>query len=248
MTRPPQGRSALRNSDDMAKISIGGSSVSSLHKDEDEFKRVLSRLCSAKTLEENAVTSFHSRLERIVDQWLSDQGRADVSPVARALSSIHKNLQEVVTALTGHDTGLRTSNEIEVVTQLKIRLARDPNVGSIDRAWELLTAFRREAHKVAHASHVTAAELCSQHGEKGRPRLDWYDDFTAVLLEVADNAGVKPDLYKDRDSSLRGGWLLEAAVALEAFLYPDMRSETAEACGKRLERSQKRLKYRQRQK
>ncbi len=43
------------------------------------------------------------------------------------------------------------------------------------------------------------------------------------------------------------GWLLNAAQALEAFLDPQMRSSSAEACGKRLERSKKRLKQKHRQ-
>ena len=48
-------------------------------------------------------------------------------------------------------------------------------------------------------------------------------------------------------SGARGGWLLDAAQALETFLDPQMRSPSAEACGKRLERSKTRLKQKHRQ-
>jgi hypothetical protein len=231
----------------MAKIPTSGGSVSTLYGDEDEFKRVLSRLYRKTIVDDAAVHGFYSRLERIADQWLSDQGRADTSPVARALSSIHRNLHKVEKALSGSDTGLHNSNEIEVVTQLKVRLAKDPKVGSIDRAWDLLTAFRHDARRVAHASLVTAAELSGHQGSRGRTRLNWYDDFTAVLLDIADKAEAKPDLYKDRQTGIRSGWLLEAALALEAFLYPAMWSQSAEACGKRLERSKARLEDSRRQ-
>jgi len=78
--------------------------------------------------------------------------------------------------------------------------------------------------------------------------LDWYDDFTALLLDIANMAGVKPTLRKDRSIGARSGWLFEAAQALESFLYPEMRSPSPEACGKRLERSQRRLRERERQK
>jgi hypothetical protein len=76
---------------------------------------------------------------------------------------------------------------------------------------------------------------------------EWYDEFTALLLEVADTAGVEPRLGKDGISGAWVGWLLGAAQALEAFLDPQMRSPSAEACGKRLERSKKRLKQKHRQ-
>src|SRR6266571_4101314 len=61
----------------------------------------------------------------------------------------------------------------------------EPSVGSIDEAWDLLYSFRKGAARIAHASLVTAAELSGRQGSKGRPRLDWYDDFTATLLDIA---------------------------------------------------------------
>ena len=57
-------------------------------------------------------------------------------------------------------------------------------------------------------------------GKSGRPQPDWYDEFTALLLEIAKTAGVEPRLSKDRISGARGGWLLDAAQALETFLDP----------------------------
>jgi hypothetical protein len=89
--------------------------------------------------------------------------------------------------------------------------------------------------------------LSDRSAERGRPVLDWYDDFTALLLDIANMAGVKPTMRKDRISGVRSGWLFEAAQALEPFLYPDMRSPSAEACGTRLERSMRRLRQRARQ-
>jgi hypothetical protein len=84
-------------------------------------------------------------------------------------------------------------------------------------------------------------------GESGRPQAEWHDEFAALLLEVAETAAVEPRLNKDRISGARVGWLLDAAQALEAFLHPQMRSLTAEACGKRLERSKTRLNQKHRQ-
>jgi hypothetical protein len=89
---------------------------------------------------------------------------------------------------------------------------------------------------------VSARDLKQRVGKSGRPQSDWYDDFTRLLLDIAHKAGVKPRLSKDRSFGTRAGWLLDAAQTLETFLDPQMRSPSAEACGKRLERANKNLK------
>jgi hypothetical protein len=134
-----------------------------------------------------------------------------------------------------------------MVSQLATILALDPEVGSRQQADKLIASFRGDAAKLAHACLVVALDLKQTVGESGRPRAEWHDDFVALLLEVAETAGVEPRLSKDRISGARGGWLLDAAQALEAFLDPEMRSSSAEACGKRLERSKTRLRQKHRQ-
>jgi hypothetical protein len=94
---------------------------------------------------------------------------------------------------------------------------------------------------------VAYADLNRKAANEGRAPLLWYDDFTALLLDIADKAGVEPALGKDRVDRVRTGWLFKAAQALEPFLDPFMRSPSAEACGKRLERSKKRLARARRQ-
>jgi hypothetical protein len=100
---------------------------------------------------------------------------------------------------------------------------------------------------LAHACLVVALDLKQSAGKSGRPLSEWYDEFTALLVELAETEGVEPRLSKGRISGARVGWLLDAAQALEAFLDPRMRSPSAEACGKRLERSKTRLKQKHRQ-
>jgi hypothetical protein len=127
-------------------------------------------------------------------------------------------------------------------------LALDPTVGSHHKAEQLLSAFHQEAARVAHVCLVARADLPDSPGERGRSALDWYDDFTALLLDIAVTAGIEPALKKDRITRARSGWLFEAAQSLEPFLYREMRSPSPEACGKRLERSRTRLRERERQK
>jgi hypothetical protein len=79
-------------------------------------------------------------------------------------------------------------------------------------------------------------------------RYEWYDEFTALLLQIAERAGLEPTLKKDKSTRVRSGWLLDAALAFETSLDRLMRSPSSEACGKRLERSLGRLPNAKRQK
>jgi hypothetical protein len=123
----------------------------------------------------------------------------------------------------------------------------DPTLGP-QSADELLRSFRVEADRIAHVCLVAAADLPQGPGERGRRAHKWYDEFTAFLLQIAEKAGFEPTLRKDRITGVRSGWLLDAALVLETFLDPLMRSPSSEACGKRLERSLGRLPKAKRQK
>jgi len=117
----------------------------------------------------------------------------------------------------------------------------------LSRADEKLASFQQQCSEMAQVFWVAFVMLREGRGKGGRKELDWYDDFTELLLEIAQLANIEPNLHKDRSTGERGGWLFQAAQALEYFLYPPMRSPSPEACGKRLERSLKRLKQRHRQ-
>ena len=105
----------------------------------------------------------------------------------------------------------------------------------------MISRFQEEAAKIGHVCLVAYADLNRKAPNEGRDPLLWYDEFTALLLDIAAKAGDNPTLGKDRITGARTGWLFEAAQALEPFLFKFMRSPSAEACAKRLERSKKRL-------
>jgi hypothetical protein len=101
---------------------------------------------------------------------------------------------------------------------------------------------------MSHACLVAARDLKQTVvGKSGAPQQHWHDELTALLLEVAKMAGVAPRFGKDSIANEWVGWLLDAAQSFETFLDPRMRSPSAEACGKRLERSKRRLKRKHRQ-
>ena len=208
---------------------------------------MLVELCPDGKFSASDIREFYGRLMQIIGQWSAEDNRLDIAQLVQTFTAMSKELKKVAEILSGHEAGLHQTHDIEVVSQLAMILALDPEVGSRRQADQLIRSFRSDAAKVAHACLVVAFDLKQTVGKSGRPQAEWHDEFTAFLLEVAETAGVEPRLSKDRISGARVGWLLDAANALEAFLDPRMRSPSAEACGKRLERSKKRLRQKHRQ-
>jgi hypothetical protein len=214
---------------------------------EADLRDVLADLCPQTVFAESNVEVFYSKLKYILELWSAEHNRRDIAPLVKTFTAMGKELKKVAEILSGHETGLHEIYDIAIVSQLAMILALDPEVGSRQQADKLIASFRGDAAKLAHACLVSAYDLKQTVCESGRPQAEWHDEFTALLLEVAETAGVEPRLSKDRISGERGGWLLDAAQALEIFLDPQMRSPSAEACGKRLERSKTRLNRKHRQ-
>jgi hypothetical protein len=233
----------------MARFPSSGSGIVSPIRVEAELGEVLADLCTSYTFDELAIDEIYLKLGIIVGKWLSEQERVEVDPIAKALLRMARNLSEVSHLMSGLELGLRNRFEITVASHVAKYLALEPTIGSADKARELMSSLRRQADQVSHVCMVGYVDLSNQAGKRGRLASEWYDDFTALLLEVAAKAGVQPRNSKNRDSTkIRSGWLFDAAMALETFFYRDMRSPSAEACGKRLERSRKRLRAPARQK
>jgi hypothetical protein len=214
--------------------------VATPFRDKAALTRVLSELRISPAIDQAVIHKIYLRLGVIIDKWLTEQGQVEVLPVAKKLLWIARNLGKVSQCMSGLETGFQTSFDIALASQVQKYLALDPTVGSSDRAHEIINAFRQEAARIAHICMIAHADLSIEAGKDGRRALDWYDDFTRLLLEIAERSGIEPTLGKDRITRIRSGWLLDAAQALETFLYPHMRSPSVEACGKRLERGRNR--------
>src|ERR1700730_12345315 len=222
----------------MPRLRVSGSSIVSPVRDEGELKRVVS--CLGVDLSPAAAHELHVKLAVIIGQWMAEQQRLEVSSVSGALLSTARNLNEAAVTLGGFETGLHSGLEIAVATRIARYLAVVPGVSSLAEAQELISSFRHEATRIAHVCMVARADLPDR--SERRQALDWYDDFTALLLELANQAADAWTRWKGRDR-VRIGWLIEAARALESsFLYREMRSPSSEACGKRLQRSRRRLR------
>jgi hypothetical protein len=232
----------------MTRLPASGARIDTPRRAKGELKAVLCDLRVAQVLDEAAQHELYWNLGEIIGQWSRERERLEVSPVAKALLSMANNLSEVSRLLGGLETGIHSDLEMAVSSRVANLLSMDPTVGS-HSAQDLLTSFRAEADRIAHVCMIAMAELPQVPGERGRWAYEWYDTFTALLLQIAEKAGVEPTLGKDRKTKVRTGWLLDAALAFETFLDRFMRSPSSEACGKRLERSLGRLpQAKQRQK
>jgi hypothetical protein len=225
----------------MARVVTSGATIVTPHRTEAELRKVLKDLCPEAKLTASEIKNLYWRLGAVIGRWSAEQNRLNTIRVARALTAISKNVTAATRVLSAHQTGIHDIRDIEVVSQLKIVLAADPQVGSFQKADELISS-RENPAKLAHACLIAARNLKKQVGKSGRPQADWHDDFTALLFDIAKKSRTKPNLWKARSTDERGGWLFDAARRLESFLDQKMVTGGEEATGTRLDRSKRRLK------
>jgi hypothetical protein len=221
----------------MARLPTSGASLMTPCRNESELKRVLSKLCPANTFDDDVVHAYYVKLASLIGGGLSGMGRLEASPVKKTLLETAKNLSAASTILGGLETGLHGDLELEVTRRVQNMMELDPEIGSL--ASDRLTSFRRDADSISHACLNAAFDLPSGPEKRGRRAKDWYHSFAALLLSIAEDAGIRPTLYKDRQSEHESpkGWLLDAARELETFLPTAMHSPSDVARYKRLERS-----------
>jgi hypothetical protein len=222
----------------MKQLQIRGASVATPMLGEPELEHALAKLGVAAVFSEADIHETYMEIAGVYGAWLAEEESKEVSSLASGLLRTGKNLIEASKLLGGRQTGLRNQVELEVTSRVIEIMGSDPTVGNSE---ELIAAFQKNAASVGHACLIAYADLERKASNDGRAPNLWYDKFTAVLLRIASKAGIDPNLNKDRIDQTRGGWLFIAAQALEPFLDPHMRSPSPEACGKRLERSCKRL-------
>ena len=225
----------------MRKLPIRGASLAAPAHSKGKLRDVLGKLGVIAAFSDADVDQLYMAIAQVFGAWLAEQEAMQVTPVASALRNVGKSLMETSKLFQGRETGLRNQVELGVTSLAAEFLALDPTVGGLEKAQLQISTFQKEAVRISHACLIAYADLTRKLPNDGRAPSLWYDEFTALLLGVAQKAGIEPNLNKDRTSQERGGWLFDAAQALEPFLDPWMRSPSPEACGKRLERSRKRL-------
>lgn len=230
----------------MRRLPISGASSAGGELTRANLSDALERLRVGHAFDDVALDDLYSELGQITGSWLAIEQSKEAAPVRSALRKLGKDLVAAAQLLSGNETGIRTTAEIFATRLTKDVLALDPTMET--DAGEFLVKFRRDAARVGHACHIAAADLSRKSDLKGKEKLSWYDDFTKLLRSIAERAKVRPTLGYDPESNIHCGWLLDAAQEMEAFLAPKMRSPKIRSCGRRLERSLKRLGQQQPQK
>ena len=157
---------------------------------QEDLRDVLVDLCPQTVFANSDLEVFYSKLQSMLGLWIADTNRLDVATLAKTFTTTGKELNKIANILRGHETGLHEIHDTEIVSQLRDILALDPEVGSRQQADDLIALFRGSAAKVAHACLVAAHDLKLTVGESGRPPAEWHDQFTALLLAIAERAGL----------------------------------------------------------
>jgi hypothetical protein len=119
--------------------------------------------------------------------------------------------------------------------------ALDSTVGE-DRAQDMVLDYRNHTVEIAGACRMALEDLERIRGVDGRPSVDWFGGFVAVLLFVAARNGIRPTVSIDQWTGLPQGRFFNLAVGFEKLLHISMRSATRGALGQRLKRELRRLK------
>ena len=250
MAHPNRAMRMQPGNDNMGQMPASGAAISAPFGSKDELRRALVDLGVGNAFGADVIDSVYWRLGQIIGSSHQERERLEVETVAKALLATANHSNELSKILGGLESGLHDGIEISVAAEIAKHLALDPQVNSLRNAHDIMSAFQQETARIAHVCMVARAALPDQPSKGGRPPIGWYDDFTSLLLEIADRGGVDPALRRDRITG-PSGWLLDAAQALEAFLDWKIGgkrhsshmncSPSLEACAKRLERSLKRL-------
>jgi|GEM_PF-1439834 hypothetical protein len=227
----------------MAKLPRSGVAYQCLNECECTLPEIMVSL-GLKPLSKSAERKLRDQLGFALAQWEEPYTAVEVEDVVSSLNAHAKRLDKLAPLAAVAKGGFCRSDEIEVACRLAQILSEDPTIGRIEAAYAYLEDFWNRAGVIAAACRSAATRLEATVGKDGHPRYDWYDGFTAVLIDVCQQNGIEPKVGIDRISGKPVGRLVEIAPVFERLILPKMRSPTPQALVKRLQRSRKRLEKR----
>ena len=168
---------------------------------------------------------------------LNPNNRLQVNDIVATLEAISSHLRAVDPPLRGCEFGIRDIHDIEVAKKVTEFLAMNPEIGP-EIADEFLSDFCDRLNTVSHACFVAATDLKSIKGKGGRRELAWFDDFTRLLMSIAERNGISTTKVQGR--------FLDLASGFEQLFHPTMgmRSPSRAALAKRLSRAVKDFRQR----
>jgi hypothetical protein len=224
----------------MAKLPRTGVAYQCLDEREVTLAEIVASL-GLKPRSKKAEREIRNRLGFALAKWDEPYTALQIKDVAGSLNAHAKRLDE--TAPLGSITrpGFAREPDIAVSGQLVQILASNPAMGSVEAAHEYLRNFCDRTSMMASTCRAAARSLQSRKGQGGKPPYRWYDEFTAVLLDICKQNKIEPTVGIDRISGEPVGTLPKIASAFERLLPPKMRSRKPATMVKRLQRGLNRL-------
>lgn len=225
-----------------------GFSLGSLYEVETDLKKVVSDL-KLDAMSSDDEAKIRGKLAEIIGRGLDAMelskklnpgGKLQTKLIVNNLKAVAGSLREAETILRGLETGFRRSHEIDVAIRIREALRKNPKLKK--NADQFLGDFCDRSKTISQAC-LAAAELVKSTKRKGgRKPIDWYDDFTRLLVFIAKRNNIRPTIVVDRVTRKARGRFLELAAGFERLLYPAMRSPSRAALASRLSRSLRRIK------
>ena len=227
----------------MAKLPRTGVAYRSLDEHEVTLAEIVASL-GLKRLNKRAEREIRDRLGFALATWDEPYSALQIKDVAGALKAHARRLDQIAPLGTITRPGLAREHDIAVGGCLVQTLASAPTIGSVEAAHDYLRSFSEKAHTIASCCRDAAANLQSRKGHAGKARYGWYDEFTAVILDICKQNKIKPTIGIDPISDEPVGTVPKIALAFERLMPPKMRSPKPAAMVKRLQRSLGRLQAR----
>jgi hypothetical protein len=227
----------------MAKLPRTGVAYQCLYECDGTLAEIVASL-DLKPLSKKAEREIRHRLGLALAKWEEPYTALQIKDVVSSLKAHARRLDEVASLGTVTRMGFVRGEDIAASGQLVQFLTSNPAIGSIEAAHAYLEDFCHRAGIIASACWAAASRLQSMKGQSGKSRYGWYDELTAVLLEVCKRNKIEPTVGIDRISGEPVGTLSRIAPGFERLLLPKMRSRKPAAMVKRLQRSLGRLEQR----
>ena len=202
----------------MAKLPKTGVTYSSLYEKDCTLAEVIKNL-GLKSLSRKAERQIRDRLGFALGTWEAPHPPFVIKDIVRLLNSYAKCLKALEKLGTIARAGFASEDEIVVGGELVQILASEPAIGSVKGAHAYLKDFSDRAGTLSSACRLAARNLQSKKGKSGKPRFNWYDDFTAVLLEICANNGIEPTVGVDDVSGAARGGLAQLASGFEPLTH-----------------------------
>jgi hypothetical protein len=224
----------------MARLPRSGVGYQCLYEWEGTLPEIMASL-GLKPLSKGAERKIRNRLGFALSKWEEPYAATEVKDVVGSLKAHAKRLEQISSIGTITREGFARAHDLAVSGQVVQTLALNPNIGSAATAHVYLSDFCGRADTIASACRVAMSTLQSKKGKGGKIRYDWYDEFTAILVEICKQNKIEPTVGIDSITGEPVGGLSVLASAFERLLLPKMRSRTASAMVKRLQRSLERI-------